>query len=157
MKTAIYPGTFDPITFGHMDIIKRASDLFDHLLIAVAANSAKSPLLPVSKRIELIREVYNNQSNIEVVELSGLLANFVKTKNTRIIVRGLRSSSDFDYEFQLAGMNHQLNPELETVFLRTSEHYAYISSSLVREVIRLGGDIKQFVPEPVVNVLQTKC
>jgi len=157
MKIAIYPGTFDPITFGHMDIIKRSSVLFDRLIIAVATNPAKSPLLSISERISLIQEIYANQDNIEVVELSGLLAEFAKTKKANIVVRGLRSSSDFDYEFQLAGMNHQLNPQLESVFLRTSENFAFISSSLVREVIKLGGDVKQFVPEVVVKVLQTKC
>ncbi|MDO8953819.1 MAG: pantetheine-phosphate adenylyltransferase [Gammaproteobacteria bacterium] len=153
MKTAIYPGTFDPLTLGHMDIIKRASALFDRLIIAVAPNTGKSPLLTVGQRIAIISEVYASDSHIEVMELTGLLAEFVKTKQTKIVVRGLRSGSDFDYEFQLAGMNHQLNPTLETVFLRTSEHYSFISSSLVREVYKLNGDIRPFVPEAVLKVL----
>ncbi|MDF2690830.1 MAG: pantetheine-phosphate adenylyltransferase [Gammaproteobacteria bacterium] len=153
MKTAIYPGTFDPLTFGHMDIIARASQLFDCLIIAVAPNSSKNPLLSLEQRIASIRETYAGKNNIEVVELEGLLARFAMTKNAPIIVRGLRSSSDFDYEFQLAGMNHQLNKEIETVFLRTSEQYAFISSTLVREIVKLGGDISEFVPETVTKLL----
>ena len=154
MKTAIYPGTFDPLTFGHMDIIARASQLFDHLIIAVAPSSGKNPLLSSEQRISTIRQCYAKQSNIEVIELDGLLAKFAMTKKARFIVRGLRSSSDFDYEFQLAGMNHRLNKEIETIFLRTSEHYAFISSTLVREIAKLGGDISEFVPEAVLKVLR---
>ncbi|MDF2940127.1 MAG: pantetheine-phosphate adenylyltransferase [Gammaproteobacteria bacterium] len=153
MRTAIYPGTFDPLTFGHMDIIARASDLFDHLIVAVAPSSGKNPLLSIEQRMAIIREAYLGIKNIEVVELNGLLANFAMTKNAKIIIRGLRSSSDFDYEFQLAGMNHRLNKEIETVFLRTSEHYAFISSTLVREIVKLGGDISEFVPEAVTRLL----
>ena len=153
MKTAIYPGTFDPLTFGHMDIISRASCLFDYLVIAVARNSGKNPLLSLEQRMAIIRETYADERNIEIVELPGLLAEFAMTKNARFIVRGLRSSSDFDYEFQLAGMNHRLNKAIDTVFLRTSEQYAFISSTLVREVVKLGGNVSEFVPEAVLKVL----
>jgi pantetheine-phosphate adenylyltransferase len=154
MKTAIYPGTFDPLTFGHMDIIARASQLFDHLIIAVAQSSSKNPLFSLEKRMAIIRQTYAGSKNIEVVELDGLLAKFAMTKKAQFIVRGLRSSSDFDYEFQLAGMNHRLNKEIETIFLRTSEHYAFISSTLVREIAKLGGDVSEFVPEAVLNALR---
>jgi pantetheine-phosphate adenylyltransferase len=154
MVTAIYPGTFDPITKGHMDIIDRASKMFDRLIIAVASNQGKNPLLTLEQRMVLVREVYKNSPSIEVCQLDGLLADFAMTKNAAVIVRGLRSSSDFDYEFQLAGMNHRLNPKLETVFLRTSEQYAFISSSLVREIAKLNGDISQFVPNEVIKILK---
>ncbi|MDF2529622.1 MAG: Phosphopantetheine adenylyltransferase [Gammaproteobacteria bacterium] len=157
MNIAVYPGTFDPLTFGHMDIIARTSRLFDRLIIAVAPNSSKNPLLSVEQRIAVIKATYPNQDNIEVMELNGLLVDFAMTKKAQIIVRGLRSSSDFDYEFQLAGMNHKLNDQIETLFLRTSEHYAYISSSLVREIVKLGGDVSQFVPEIVLKVLADKA
>ncbi len=149
MTTIIYPGTFDPITKGHTDLVKRATALFDKVILAIAANPAKSPVFPIEKRLEMANIALSSMQNVEICPLQGLLVNFAKTHQAHAILRGLRAVSDFDYEFQLAGMNRKLAPEIETLFMTPSEKYAYISSSLVREIAALGGDIAEFVPENV--------
>jgi len=153
MNRVLYPGTFDPITQGHGDLIERASKLFDSVVIAVAANPKKNPLFPLEQRVELAREVTRHLPNVEVVGFSTLLAHFVKEQQANIILRGLRAVSDFEYEFQLANMNRQLAPDVESLFLTPSEHYSYISSTLVREIANLGGDITKFVHTAVARAL----
>lgn len=157
-KCAIYPGTFDPVTFGHTDIVQRASVLFDQVIVAVAATPGhrKSPVFSLDERVELARAALKFLPEVEVCGFHGLLADFVRQRGGRIIVRGLRAVSDFEYEFQLAGMNRNLIPEVETVFLPTSAQYTYISSTLVREVAALGGDVRQFVPKEVTDALLLK-
>jgi pantetheine-phosphate adenylyltransferase len=152
LKTAIYPGTFDPITFGHLDIIKRALKIVDRLVIAVAKDSAKNPLFSVAQRVELVRqEVASiNQDNIiEVVGFEGLLIDFARQKKSEIIIRGLRAVSDFEYEFQMFGMNSRLDPTIQTIFLPASESAHFIASRLVKEVAKLGGDVSSFVSKNV--------
>jgi pantetheine-phosphate adenylyltransferase len=149
MVTAVYPGTFDPLTNGHMDIIERGLKLFDILIIAVADNKNKQPLFSLQERIELIQSSLINckkLSNIRVTGFDNLLIEFCQQHQAKVILRGLRAVSDFEYEFQLAGMNKKLNPAIETLFLPTTEQNAYISSSLVKEVARLGGDVEKFIP-----------
>lgn len=148
---AIYPGTFDPITNGHIDIIKRASRLFPELIIAVASNAAKRPFFPLDVRIALIEEAVQGLAGVTVVGFDVLLIDFVKAQNANLILRGLRAVSDFEYEFQLAGMNRKLYAEVETVFLTPSEQSMFISSSLVREIASLNGDVSTFVPPAVVQ------
>ncbi len=153
MNRVLYPGTFDPITQGHGDLIERASKLFDSVVIAVAASPKKNPLFPLEQRVELAREVARHLPNVEVVGFSTLLAHFVKEQQANIILRGLRAVSDFEYEFQLANMNRQLAPEVESLFLTPLEHFSYISSTLVREIANLGGDITKFVHPAVAKAL----
>lgn len=148
--TAIYPGTFDPITNGHFDLIERAARFYDRLVIAVADNQNKQSLFTLAQRVELAKEVTKNLSNVEVIGFSGLLVDFVKEINGHVLLRGLRAVSDFEYEFQLASMNRKLAPEIETMFMTPAEQYSFISSSLVREISRLGGDVSDFV-NPVVS------
>ena len=150
-KTAIYPGTFDPITNGHADLIQRAAKLFDKVIVAVAAHSGKKPAFSLEERIELAREVTADIDGIEVCGFDSLLVNFARERGAQVILRGLRAVSDFEYEFQLAGMNRKLSPEIETLYLMPSEQYTYISSSLVKEVAALDGDISKFV-HPHVNI-----
>lgn len=150
MVTAIYPGTFDPITNGHSDIIERATRLFDRTIVAVAASPKKSPRFDLDERIALARGVLAGLSGIEVIGFDNLLADFARQQGVNVILRGLRAVSDFEYEFQLAGMNRKLAAEIETMFLTPAEEYTFISSSLVREVSSLGGDVSQFV-HPMVN------
>jgi pantetheine-phosphate adenylyltransferase len=150
-RTAVYPGTFDPVTNGHLDIIERATRLCSHLVVGVAINIGKGPLFPFEERVELVQAeteaiAERTGTRIEVVPFEGLLIAFARAMGARMIVRGLRAVSDFDYEFQMAGMNHRLDPEIETVFLMASETHQFISSRFVKEIARLGGDVSSFVP-----------
>ncbi|MBA1273712.1 pantetheine-phosphate adenylyltransferase [Stutzerimonas azotifigens] len=156
MNRVLYPGTFDPITKGHGDLVERAARLFDHVIIAVAASPRKNPLFPLEQRVELAQEVTRHLPNVEVVGFSSLLATFAKEQNANILLRGLRAVSDFEYEFQLANMNRHLAPELESLFLTPSEKYSYISSTLIREIARLGGDISNFVHPTVMDALHKR-
>jgi pantetheine-phosphate adenylyltransferase len=159
MKIAIYPGTFDPITFGHIDIIKRASQLFDHIIIASAKDSNKNPLFSLDERVELIQHEIKNlrlENQVSVEKFEGLLVEFAKQKNSKIIIRGLRAVSDFEYEFQMFGMNSMLEPHIQTIFLPASENHHFIASKLVKEVARLRGDISKFVSANVVEALNKK-
>ncbi|MCF8185284.1 MAG: pantetheine-phosphate adenylyltransferase [Sulfuritalea sp.] len=149
-RVAVYPGTFDPITLGHEDIVRRAADLFDEVIVAVADSTNKKTLFSLDERVALAKGVFDPNSNIKVVGFSGLLMQFVQDQGAKMVVRGLRAASDFEYEFQLAGMNRKLYPQFETLFLTPSEQFMFISSSLVREVAVLGGDVQAFV-SPTVN------
>lgn len=153
---AIYPGTFDPMTNGHLDIVTRAGLMFDHILLAVAASPSKKPLFSLQERVALATEVTAHLDNVEVVGFSDLMANFAKAQQANVLVRGLRAVSDFEYELQLAHMNRHLLSTLESVFLMPSEEYSFISSSLVKEVARHGGEVKAFLPEPVYQALKAK-
>lgn len=155
-QKAIYPGTFDPVTNGHIDIIKRASKLFPELVVAVASSSAKKPFFSLDERIELLKKSLGNLQGVSVMGFDTLLIDFAKTQGAGIILRGLRAVNDFEYEFQLAGMNRKLSKDIETVFLTPSEHLLFISSSLVREIVSFGGDVSQFVPEPVLDALANR-
>ena len=152
-NTAIYPGSFDPITNGHVDLIHRASKLFDEVIIAITQNTNKTSFLSIEKRILAVNNSVNSLTNIRVLSFNSLLVDFAKKHNAQIIIRGLRAVSDFEYEFQLSGMNKRLNPHIETLFMTPSEEFANISSSLVREILLLGGDISAFVPETVKSIL----
>jgi pantetheine-phosphate adenylyltransferase len=147
--TAIYPGTFDPITKGHVDLVERAARMFDRVVVAVAENRNKAPMFSLDERVAMARESLGDQPRIEVLGFDILLVEFARATGSQVILRGLRAVSDFEFEFQLAGMNRHLGPELETVFLTPSERYAFISSSLIREIAKLGGDVSAFVPETV--------
>ena len=151
---AIYPGTFDPITNGHQDLVHRAARLFDHVIVAVAESSAKNTRFDIASRVEFARIALADRSNVEVESFSGLLVHFAKAREASVILRGLRAISDFDYEFQLAGMNRRLAPQVETVCLTSDERFSYISSSLVREIATLGGDVSPFVHPTVEAALR---
>jgi len=154
MKTiAIYPGSFDPITNGHVDLIHRACKLFDKVIIAIAQNTNKDSFLSIDQRVKVVETAIEPLTNTRVLSFDSLLVDFAREHNAQIIIRGLRAVSDFDYEFQLSGMNKRLNPAIETLFMTPSEEFANISSSLVREILSLGGDISQFVPESVKTIL----
>ena len=154
MKTiAIYPGSFDPITNGHVDLIHRACKLFDKVIIAIAQNTNKDSFLSIDQRVKVVETAIEPLTNTRVLSFNSLLVDFAREHNAQIIIRGLRAVSDFDYEFQLSGMNKRLNPAIETLFMTPSEEFANISSSLVREILFLGGDISQFVPESVKTIL----
>lgn len=147
--TAIYPGTFDPITNGHLDLICRASKLYGRVIVAAATSLGKKPLFGLDERVALIREVVSNLPNVEVIGFNTLLVDCAKQHQASVIIRGLRAVSDFEYEFQLAGMNRRLSPDIETVFLTPAEQYEFISSSMIREIAQLKGDVSSFVPDSV--------
>ena len=159
MKIAIYPGTFDPITFGHIDIIKRAVLLFDHVIVASAKDSNKNPLFSLDERVNLIQQEINInhlERAVSVEKFEGLLVDFAKKKHAQIIIRGLRAVSDFEYEFQMFGMNSRLEPSIQTIFLPASENHHFIASKLVKEIAKLNGDIHQFVSKNVAEALKLK-
>ena len=149
-RVAIYPGTFDPITRGHEDLVRRAASLFDKLILAIAESPSKRPFFTLDERVEMASEILADVSNVEIVGFNTLLMDFVHERGAKVIVRGLRAVSDFEYEFQMAGMNRSLYPEVETVFLTPGEQYMFISATMVREIARLGGDVGKFV-QPSVN------
>jgi len=153
---AVYPGTFDPITLGHQDLIRRASRLFDALIVAIADSGAKRPFFTRDERVEMARESLKDIKNVEVVGFSGLLMKFVQEHNARVVIRGLRAVSDFDYEFQLAGMNRGMYPDIETLFLTPGEQYMFVSATIVREISVLGGDVSKFVAPHVAARLKVK-
>ena len=153
---AIYPGSFDPLTNGHVDIIQRGSKLFDRIVIAILLNIEKSPLFTVKERVEIAREVFQEYPNVEVDTFDGLLVEYARRKGASVIVRGLRAISDFEYEMQMALMNRHLNPDVETVFMMPAETYTYVSSRLVKEVVALGGSVKNLVPALVESRLREK-
>lgn len=155
-RIALYPGTFDPITNGHIDLVSRASPLFERIVVGVAESPAKGPGFPLQERIELAREALAEIANVEILGFSTLLAHFVREVGAGVVLRGLRAVSDFEYEFQLASMNRHLVPEVETLFLTPAEQYSFISSSLVREIARLGGDVSGFVHPAVASALRRR-
>ncbi len=155
-RTAIYPGSFDPFTFGHLDIIERGSRVFDMMIVAVAHNVSKKTTFSIEERVEIIEEIFKENSNVEVDSFKGLLVDYTKSKGTNTVLRGMRSVSDFEYEMQMAHANKSLDQELETVFMVTSRKYSHISSSLIREIISLGGSAGDLVPEVVEKKLIQK-
>lgn len=154
-RTAVYPGSFDPITYGHMDIIDRSLAIFPELIVAVASNPLKKGIFTVPERIDMIRESLKDRKGIRVDSFEGLLVNFCKQKKARVIIRGLRVLSDFEFEFQMAMMNQRMYPEGETVFMMTSAQYFYLSSSIIKEVVQFGGDVDGLVPPVVMERLRT--
>lgn len=153
---AIYPGTFDPLTNGHADIVLRAARLFETIIVAVAANPSKQPLFSLDERVALARQAFADCQNVSVIGFSGLLADFAKSQQAQVLIRGVRAVADYEYEFQLASMNRSLNPELDSIFMTPSEKNTFISSTLVKEVCRHGGDVASFVPEHVKQALLAK-
>lgn len=155
MIRVIYPGTFDPLTRGHEDVVRRAAGLFGEVVLAVAA-SRSATLFSLEERVQMAREIFASFSNVRVVGFGGLLMNFVRAQEARVVLRGLRAVSDFEYEFQMAGMNRSLHPDVETVFLTPAEQYTFISASMVREIARFGGDVSKFVSPLVAQKLAAK-
>jgi len=153
---AVYPGSFDPPTNGHVDIISRGARLFDRIVVAILVNAEKSPLFSMEERVEILREVFKAQPNVEVDTFDGLLVEYIERRRAQVIVRGLRAVSDFEFEFQMALMNRRLNPQIETVFMMPAEQYTYISSRLIKEVFALGGRVEGLVPDLVEQRLRTK-
>lgn len=156
MKTIIYPGTFDPITNGHVDLIERAARLFDKVVVAIAYSEKKQPLFELQQRVSLCQQSLAHLDNIEVCGFNNLTVDFARSQNSNIVLRGLRTTTDFEYEFQLANMNRAMFKDFETVYLTPADHLSYISSSLVREIAAMGGDIAKFVPAPVFQALQAR-
>lgn len=155
-QTVIYPGTFDPITNGHVDLVERAARLFDRVVVAIAYSEKKTPLFNLEERVALCETTLAHLDNVEVTGFSNLLTDFAKSQNARCVLRGLRAVADFEYEFQLANMNRAMYPEFESIFLTPSEHLSYISSSLVREIASLDGDVSPFVPGPVNTAIRKR-
>src|SRR5258706_3533427 len=153
---AVYPGTFDPLTLGHEDLVRRAARLFDTVIVAVADAAAKRPFFARDERVAMVQEVVKDLKNVEVVGFSGLLMKFVQEHDARVVIRGLRAVSDFEYEFQLAGMNRGMYPDVETLFLTPGEQYMFVSATIVREISTMGGDVSKFVPASVAKRLQAK-
>lgn len=156
MRNAVYPGSFDPLTNGHLDIIRRGARLFDRVLVAVLENEGKAPLFTVAERMELIAACTRDIPGVEVHSFSGLLVDFMKRTNAKVVVRGIRAVSDYEYELQMALMNRELRPEIETIFMLPAVEYTYVSSRLIKEVFRLGGDIAHLVPAPVLDALRAR-
>lgn len=156
MITGLYPGSFDPVTLGHLDVIKRSSRMVDRLIIGVLNNSAKNPLFTVEERVEMLKIATEGIGNISVEAFDGLTVEFAKSRNATVMFRGLRAVTDFEYEIQIAQTNHALNPEIDTVFLTTSVTYSYLSSSIVKEVAKYGGNIEKFVPESILPLVVKK-
>ena len=156
MKTAVYPGTFDPVTYGHLDVILRASKLFDRVIVGVLHNSSKSPLFSVEERVNMLKDVTSHFPNVEVQSFAGLLIDFVRSNDANVIVRGLRAITDFEYELQLAQMNRVIAPEIDTLFLTTNLKYAYLSSSMAKEVAMYGGDISSFLSPEIAEKVREK-
>ena len=154
--TAVYPGTFDPITNGHVDILSRGGPLFDRIIVAILRNPDKDPLFPLDERVEILKSVVSRWPNVQVESFDGLLVDFARARGAQVIVRGLRALSDFEYEFQMTLMNQRLGPGIQTVFMMPSEAYSYVSSRLVKEVARLGGDVTGLVPPEVVSRLKRR-
>lgn len=156
MIRAIYPGSFDPVTLGHLDVIRRSSRIVDELIVGVLNNNSKKPLFTAGERVDMLREVVKDLPNVRVVSFSGLLIDFADEVNANIVVRGLRAITDFEYELQMSQTNHIMNPKIDTIFFTTSLEYAYLSSSTVKEVAMFGGDISQFVPQTVLEAMKQK-
>jgi len=156
MRRAIYPGSFDPVTNGHLDVIERARKLFDEVVVAVAHNDEKQPLFSLEQRLDLLRETAGRIENVRIAEFSGLLVEFARAQNAGAVIRGLRAVSDFEFEFQMALMNRNLNAAVETIFLMPKEEYTYLSSRIVKEIARLGGNVSAFVPGCVAKALVGK-
>ena len=156
MTRAIYPGSFDPVTFGHIDIIKRSSQIVDELIVGVLNNKAKTPLFSVEERVKMLCKVTEEMENVKIVPFEGLLIDFASKMDANVIIRGLRAVTDFEYELQMSQTNHKLNPNIETLFLTTNLEYSYLSSSTVKEIASFGGDITQFVPELIVEKVTEK-
>ncbi len=156
MTRAVYPGTFDPLTLGHEDVVKRAAKLFSEVVLAIAESSAKRPLFSLDERVQIATELLRPVANIRVVRFGGLLTEFLKQQGANVILRGLRAVSDFEYEFQMAGMNRKLLPNVETVFMTPSDNYMFVSATIVREIASMGGDVSQFVSPLVVERMQDK-
>lgn len=156
MQRAVYPGTFDPMTMGHVDLVRRASKLFDSVIIAIASSDSKKPMFSLEERIEIGNKIFADDPKVEVVGFSGLLVNFAKENDANILIRGLRVVADFEYEFQLANMNRAMSPDIESVFLTPKEEYSYISSSLVKEIATMGGDVTRFVDPVTLEALNQK-
>jgi len=155
-KYAIYAGTFDPLTLGHLDLIERSAEIFERLILAVAVDSPKEALFSVEERVEMTRRVIKDLSNVEVERFSGLLIDYARSRSVRVLIRGLRAYSDFEYEFQMALTNRKMAPEMETLFMMPKENHSYVSSSTVKQIARLGGDVSEFVPGPVREALRRK-
>ncbi len=155
-RTAVYPGTFDPVTYGHIDIIKRAAKLYDKVVVAVAHNKDKNPLFGVEERVSMLKDCVRPLKNVIVDDFDGLVVDYVKSKGSRVMIRGLRMISDFESEFQMALTNRKLSEDIETIFMMPNESYSYISSKLMKEAARLGADVKNFIPKKVQILLKKK-